>query len=361
MKNYKSSQLPIDVFLRILMISLLIGWCFLLARPFLVIIIWAVIISVAIYPIYNWLVKRLWGKRGLAVGVFVLIVLVMFALPSIRVARSLVKHSNEISAFINDPKTDIPPPNQSVKEWPVVGEEFYNLWAEANKSLDGFIKHHSKQITDILGWLLKGIGGVLADVFISVISVFIAGFLLFQSESLYKGTLRFTHRLIGEGGKAYVHTARDTIKSVVQGILLIALIQALLSYVGFALIGIKIAALLSVLVLILAVIQLPVILVTLPTAIYVFSIADFTPAIIFAVYMVIIGTIDNVLKPIFLGRGLNVPMIIILIGSLGGLVLHGILGLFVGAVVLAIGYQTYMLWLDMDDDPPAELKANKTT
>ncbi len=359
MKPENTSKLPIDIFLRILLISLLIAWCVMLAKPFLVIIIWAVIISVAIYPIYAWLVKKLWGKRGLAVGVFVLVILVMFAFPSIRVARTLVNHSNEISTFITDPQSDIPLPNESVKDWPLIGEEFYSLWSEANRGLDGFIKNHSEQLTNILSWLLKGIGGVLADAFISLVSIFIAAFFLYQSENMYKGVLRFTHRLIGDRGKEYVNTARDTIKSVVQGILLIALIQALMGYAGFALIGLPAASLLAVLVLILAVVQLPVILITLPTAIYVFSIADTTPAIIFAIYMLVVGTVDNVLKPVFLGRGLSVPMIIILVGSIGGLVLHGILGLFVGPVVLAIGYQTYMMWLEVDDDPPVEVETEK--
>jgi predicted PurR-regulated permease PerM len=361
MKPENASRLPIDIFLRILLISLLIAWCFMLARPFLVIIVWAVIISVAIYPTYAWLVKKLWGKRGLAVGVFVLVILGMFAIPSIRIARTLVDHSNEISAFIENPNSDIPLPNESVKEWPLIGEQVYNLWAEANKGLEGLVKNYSDELTKILSWLLKGIGGVLADVFVSLVSILIAGFFLFQSETMYKGALRFTKRLIGEKGKEYVHTARDTIKSVVQGILLIALIQALMSYAGFALIGLPAASLLAVLVLILAVIQLPVIIITLPAAIYVFSIADTVPAVIFAIYMIIVGTIDNALKPIFLGRGLTVPMIIILVGSIGGLVLHGILGLFVGAVVLAIGYQTYMLWLDVDEAPSVEVETEKAS
>ncbi len=361
MKKITASQLPIDVFLRILLLSLLIAWCFLLARPFLVIIVWAVIISVALYPIHNRLVKLFKGKRGLAISVFLLFVLALFTIPSIRIAKALVQHSDEIATFINDPQSDIPPPNESVKEWPVIGEELYGYWTEANNGIDDFIKNHSDKLSDIMGWLLKGIGGVLTDVFISLVSLFIAAFFLYQSENMYHGVLRFTHRLMGDSGKEYVHTARDTIKSVVQGILLIALIQAILASVGFAMMGIPIAALLAVIILILAVIQLPVILVTLPAAIYVFSIADTTPAIIFAVYMIIIGLIDNALKPIFLGRGLAVPMIVILVGALGGLVLHGILGLFVGAVVLSIGYQTYNLWLGMDDDYDPESVAEKTT
>ncbi len=341
---------PMDVFLRILIVSLLIFWCFLIARPFLVIIIWAVIISVAFYPIYGKVLKGFKGKRGLTVSFFILVVFLVLALPIIKATQSLVDTGREIQSLLETNEVTIPPPNDGVKEWPVIGDPIYGIWSEAAINLESFVQNHSDQITKFGGWLIKGVAEVFGDVALSLISLLVAGFFLYTADSSYSGSLRFAKRLIGTDGELYVTTARDTIRSVVQGILLIALIQSVLAYAGFYFMDIPAPALWALLVLMLAIIQLPVILVTIPMIIYAFSVADTTPAVIFAIYMMVVGLIDNVLKPLFLGRGLKVPMLIILIGSLGGMILHGIIGLFVGAVVLAIGYQTYILWLDMEKD-----------
>jgi predicted PurR-regulated permease PerM len=139
----------------------------------------------------------------------------------------------------------------------------------------------------------------------------------------------------------------------VQGILLVAFIQAILIYVGLAVMGVEGAVIFAFLVLIIAIVQLPLTIITVPLAIYSFSVADTTPAIIFSVYMILVGLLDNFLKPILMGRGVSVPMIVVFVGSLGGMMLHGIIGLFVGAVVMAIGYQIYSLWLKRDEDEVA--------
>ena len=348
MSTKQPSQLPMDVFLRLLILSLLLAWCFFIARPFLVILIWAVIIAVAIYPIHKRLIKLLGGRRFLAIAVFVLLVLAVFILPSISISKTIMEHTTDIKSFLADPEAELPKPTTNISEWPVIGKQLYEMWADASTNMETFIQTHSEQVTGIVGWLLKGLGTMLKDVFISFISMLLAAFFLYNAEAFHLGTVRFAKRLLGDTGEEYVKISRDTIKSVVQGVILIALLQAVLAYLGLVVMGIETAAIWSVLILILAVIQMPVILVTVPLAIYGFTVAETTSAIIFAIYVLALGLLDNILKPIFLGRGVSVPMIIIFIGSLGGLVLHGLLGLFVGAVVMAIGYQTYKLWLDMD-------------
>lgn len=349
MAENSSPQKPMDVYLRILIFSLLLVWCLLIARPFLVIIVWAIIIAVAVYPIYKLLLKLFKGRRGLAVASFLVVILTLAVLPSLKVASTIAGHTEQISAFIDNPKAQIPRPNVSVQDWPVVGEKLYKTWTGAYDNFESFVADHSEEVTKVAGWFVKGLGTVVADVIVSLFSLVIAGFLLYNSSYFFNGTMRFSERLIGDKGDKYVIVARDTIKSVVQGILLVAIIQAILAYAGFAIMGIKGAALFAVLVMILAIVQMPVILITVPMAIYGFTIAGGTAATIFAIYMLLIGLVDNVLKPVFLGRGVDIPMIVLLVGSLGGMVLHGILGLFLGAVVLAIGYQTYMLWIDFNE------------
>jgi predicted PurR-regulated permease PerM len=349
----------IDIYLRILLVTGLLVWCILIARPFLVIIVWAIIIAVSIYPVYKKLLKWYKGKRGLAVSTFLVIILVAVIIPSLRLGRTILRHTKEIQTFLADPEAQFPRPNEKVKEWPVVGNDIYSYWTGAYSNLESFINEHNEEVQKVLGWLLKGLGTVLTDVFISMISLVLAGFLLYTSESMFNGLNRFTTRLIGEGmGRHYVLVARDTIRSVVEGVILVAIIQAVLAYFGFLVMGIKGAALFAVLILILAIMQMPIMLITVPVAIYAFAIASGPAAILFAVYMLFLGVIDNILKPIFLGRGVDVPLLIIFIGSLGGLVLHGILGLFLGAVVLAIGYQTYMLWIDNNENVKARAQQN---
>ena len=360
MKGTQASQLPIDIYLRMLILSLLIAWCFFIARPFLVIMIWAIIIAVAVYPIHKRLINFLGGRRLLAIGIFILIVLSLFVMPSIPIAKSILSHNKEIRSFLQDPEAQLPRPNPEVADWPVVGKQVYEKWVDATVNIESFLQEHTEQVSGIVGWLLKGIGTVLADIFISFVSMLIAAFFLYHSEVFYQGTIRFAKRLLGETGEEYVKISRDTIKSIVQGVILIAIIQAGLAYLGMAIFGLRLAGLFAIIVMILAVIQMPMMLITIPLAIYGFTVAETSSAIVFAVYIMILGLLDNILKPIFLGRGLTVPMILILIGSLGGLMLHGLLGLFVGAVVMAIGFQTYRLWLDMDglgDKSPESTKS----
>jgi len=145
--------------------------------------------------------------------------------------------------------------------------------------------------------------------------------------------------------------SRNTIRSVVKGILLVAIIQAVLSFIGFKLIGIPAAGLFTMLVLVAAIVQIPVTLVVIPAIALVFSITDNTThAIIFAVYIVVVSLLDNFLKPILLSKGLQTPTVIIFLGAIGGVILHGIIGLFVGTVVLALAHRFYLRWLNSTED-----------
>ncbi|MBO6608051.1 AI-2E family transporter [Psychroserpens sp.] len=152
--------------------------------------------------------------------------------------------------------------------------------------------------------------------------------------------------MVGDDGDEIVQISRDVIRSVVKGILLVAIIQAGLAFIGFKIIGLPGAGIFTFLLLVLAIMQIPTILVMIPAIILAFSISDTTPAIIFSIYCVLVGVSDNILKPIFLGKGLKTPMIVILIGTIGGMLLHGIIGLFIGAVVLSVMYRIYEYWVN---------------
>jgi len=182
-----------------------------------------------------------------------------------------------------------------------------------------------------------------------VLSMIIAGVFLVSAEGGYKTALTISSSLIGDRGVALVDLAVATIRSVAKGVLGVAIIQALLSGIGLAVMGVPAAGLWAGAVLILAIIQLPPLIILGPIAFWLFSVADPVPATIFAVYAFIVSISDSFLKPMFLGRGMEIPMLVILIGAIGGAMLSGIIGLFVGAVILALGYEILVAWMKTDE------------
>ena len=344
------SKRPLDVYLRLALATLIIFWCFMIARPFLVMLIWASIIAVSLYPLYKRLIKLLRGKRILTSAVMIVALIALFIIPSIQIGHSLTKTAKEIKRELDSGVFRFAEPDEAIQELPVVGNRLYDLWNEAAFNFETFLEHYREPLANFGTWLLKSIVNVMGDLVISVVAVIIAGGLMIYGDKLLQFLERLANRLIGEHGHEYIVHSRDTILSVVQGILLIAIIQAALAFVGFAVADLPAAGLWAVLILVAAIVQLPVLIITLPIIIYGFSYLDTTAAIFFAIYTGAIGLIDNVLKPMLLGRGLDTPMLVILIGALGGLALHGILGLFVGPVILSIGYRSMLLWIDNADE-----------
>ena len=193
--------------------------------------------------------------------------------------------------------------------------------------------------------MLTNVGGLIGSLITFIISFLIVIVLMYHSDSGYKSSKELMHKLLAEQSGEIIHMSRDTIRTVVKGILLVALIQAILAFIGFKAIGLPAAGVFTLLILVLAIIQIPTILVMVPAIIIAFSISNTTPAIIFSIYCLLVALSDNILKPILLGKGLQTPIKVIFIGTIGGMLLHGIIGLFVGAVVLAVMHRIYVYWI----------------
>ena len=187
-----------------------------------------------------------------------------------------------------------------------------------------------------------------------VVSIIIAGVLLANAEGAHQAALAFFTRLAGERGPKFVGLAGATVRSVAQGILGVAIIQSLLAGLGCLVVGVPGAGLWALLVLILAVVQLPTILVLGPVIVYVFSTSSTITAVLFAIWSVLVGISDAFLKPLFMGRGVDVPMLVIFIGAIGGFIASGIIGLFVGAIIFTAGYKLFLGWLNEDTQPELE-------
>jgi predicted PurR-regulated permease PerM len=235
----------------------------------------------------------------------------------------------------------VPPPPEDVAEWPLVGKSIFDIWDLAATNLEASILKMKPQIREYAPKLFSAVAGLGTTVLQFILSIIIAGALLVSAKSGAKAAGGLFKILVGDDGEAFTNLAEGTIRSVVQGVLGVAVIQAILSGIGMFAVGMPGTGIWVLLVLMLAIMQLPPILVLLPVSIYVFTIVDTTPAVIFLIYAIIVSMSDAFLKPMFLGRGVDVPMLVILLGAIGGMLVSGIIGLFVGAVVLAITYKVF--------------------
>ncbi len=343
----------IEVAIRLAMIFLIVALCFQIIKPFVIIVAWGIIIAVAIFPLYSRLSYALGGRLKLTATLYILFALSLLIGPSIMIASSLVETSTHLAQGFHQGTIDIPPPAQSVREWPIIGNKVYTAWSQASNNLEATLRQNSEQIKKLGETFISAIAGVSGSIVQFILSIIISGVFLVNTKNAYSTAIKITSRLTDkEQGVQFTDLATATIRSVAQGVLGVAVIQAVLGGAGMYFMQVPGWGLWTVFILVLAVAQLPPLLVLLPTIFYVFSVADTTPSIIFAIWSIIVSMSDSALKPLLLGRGMETPTLIILLGAIGGMMLFGILGLFVGAIILALGYEIFMAWLDKDMTKP---------
>jgi predicted PurR-regulated permease PerM len=334
--------------IRIGLIALLVWWCFLIFRPFLIPVLWAIIIAVAVYPFYRKLENGLGGRSKLTAALFTLAAITLLMVPTVTLFGSLIDHVKELSADLKNDTLTIPPPTDSVATWPVIGESVHKFWYSASVNLQATLLRIGPQLKEIAGDLLYSGGELALGVIQFVFSIMIAGVFLAKAENCHSISNKIFRSVVGERGGELVDLSSATIRSVTQGVLGIAIIQSLLAGVGMLIVEVPGAGFWAFLVLLLAVVQLPPLLVLAPVIFYVFSVSSQTTAVIFAIWGVFVSISDSFLKPLLLGRGVRIPMLVILVGAIGGMMLSGIIGLFVGAVVFSLGFTLFQAWLDKE-------------
>ncbi len=334
--------------LRIGFIALLLYWSFLIIQPFVMLVLWGIIISVALYPLFKKLAKKLGGREQLAATIITVTGLAILIVPSAFLIQSTAGSLGKVADQMEEGTFRIQPPEKKVADWPLIGKPVYETWKLFSTNLEAAVEEFKPQIKEMAPRILALASGLGTALLIFIASVIIAGVLFTKAEPAERAARSVFNTLIGKQGENFVELSAKIIRSVVQGILGIAAIQALLAAVGMFAIGIPAAGLWSLIVLFLAIVQLPPILILGPVAVYSFTIANTTPAIVFSVYAVIVSMSDAFLKPLLLGRGVDVPMLAVLLGAIGGMILSGIIGLFVGAVVLAITYKVFQALLVED-------------
>jgi predicted PurR-regulated permease PerM len=330
----------------------LVIYCYQVLRPFLYLMIWSVILAINLYPLQRILKAKLGGKDGRAATLIVLIAFAVLSVPVYLLAASMTESVAGAVEWVRGGTYHIPPPPESVAAWPLIGDKLYAFWQQAATDLTGLALKLAPQLKDTSLSLLGRLAGAGLGLMMFLVAMIIGGIVMAFGESGSRSALRIAERVFGPGHGANVaQLCTATIRTVAQGVIGIAFAQMLLIGLGFVLMGVPGAGLLALGVLLLGIGQLPASLITLPVIGYVFATQGASVAtIIFAIYVFVAGLIDNVLKPLLFGRGVDVPMAVILIGSLGGMATAGIIGLFIGPVILAVGYELFWRWVDQ---PPA--------
>lgn len=345
------SNLNITSFIKLAIVVGLILWAALIIKPFVGALAWAIILAVAIYPFYEKMVGKAGeSKKKLVTAIFSIIAVALLAVPAYSVFSSVLESTGQTVADIRNGTLEIPAPTEAVKEWPF-GEKIYENWANASTDIQSYVVDHKDYVIEAGTGFFGSLLGIMGTLVAFILSLIIAIVLMYNAEGGYNTSVKFANKLVGKNGNDIVIMSRNTVRSVVKGILLVAIIQSVLSFIGFQLIGLPAAGLFTLLVLFCAIVQLPVTLAVLPAIALAFSISDNTTyTIIFAVYIVIVSLLDNFLKPVLLSKGLQTPTIIIFLGALGGVILHGIIGLFVGTVVMALAHRFYINWVNSSEE-----------
>jgi predicted PurR-regulated permease PerM len=335
----------IEIVVRLGVLALLIAWCFVIIAPFLDPVVWGVIIAVAVNRPFQRLEKLVGARSGLAATLFVLLALLLLIVPTAMLLDTLISGAHHAASALSAGAIKVPPPSAGVANWPLIGAKLYPLWQLASENLQQALNQILPHLKGLSRWLLSIAGSASFGVIQFVLSIIIAGVLLAGAEGGQRFAQTLATRLAGERGNALVALAGATVGNVAAGILGVALIQSVLAGLGFLAVDLPGAGLWALLVLLLAVVQLPIPLVLIPVIVYVFSSSSTLVAVLFLIWSVFISLLDNILKPILFGRGARVPTLVIFLGAIGGMLTSGIIGLFTGSVVLAVGYEIFRAWL----------------
>ena len=340
----------INTALRIGFIFVLFLMSYFILKPFIAPVLWGIIIAVAVFPLHKQTTKILGNREKLSAILLVVIGLSLLMIPAAFFADSAVKSMKKISIQLENGTLAVPPPEKSVADWPVVGKTIYSTWELASNSLSGLFDKYEEQLKEYAPVVLKSAAGLAGSILVFFISIVIAGALLVNTKSAEKTVKAIFKTLAGADGDSFATLASSTIRSVVKGVLGTAVIQTFFISIGMFVVGVPGASIITIIVLVIAIVQLPLALVMIPIIIYVFSYANFTLAVIFAIWSLAWGGADTYIKSLLLGKGVEIPVLVLLLGAMGGMMFGGIMGLFMGAVLLAFAYKVFFAIIQVEKD-----------
>jgi predicted PurR-regulated permease PerM len=338
----------IDAAIKISLLGAMVVLSFQIIRPFMMPVAWAVIIAVAMGPFVEKLVGLLGGRRKLAITLFTLVAIGVLVVPTYLLGSASMEVVQTFAQDLKNNEVQVPPAPEKLADVPLVGKKCYDVWNLASQDLKKAVVDTAPLAANASKALAGSISGGLGSILQFVISFIIAAFFMMNPAKGFAASSKIITSVAGERGEEFTSLTTATIRGVMNGVVGVALIQAVAGTIGMVVMGIPAAGLWGLAILICAIIQLPPILVLGPVAAYAFASPDFgtTAAVIFAIFALLVSACDGVIKPMLMARGLDTPMLVILLGAIGGMMLSGIIGLFVGAVVLSITYTLFMAWVD---------------
>jgi predicted PurR-regulated permease PerM len=335
----------VELTIRLGVLGLLLYLSFLLVRPFISIAIWSVVLTVALYPAYAWMVGLLRGRRRLAAVLLTLISFLIVIGPATWLALGLIDSLRILSEHLDLSALALPPPRETVKSWPLIGDQVYQFWDLASNNLQSALAKIAPHLRPIGSTLLQIAGSAGTGAVKFFIAIIVAGFLYSPAPSLVDAIRKFSHRLASGRGEEFVQLAGATIRAVSRGVIGISALQALFAELGLVVAGIPGAGLIASAVLILGIIQIGPSIVLIPLIIWSWTAMETTTALLLTAYMIPVSLLDNALRPLLMGRGLQTPTLVILIGVIGGTISFGITGLFLGPIILAVIWELLVAWV----------------
>ena len=335
----------VELAIRIGALVLLLYLALVLVWPFITVAIWAIVIAVALDPAYERLAGWLGGRRRLAAALLTAASLVVIIGPVTWLAVGLVDSIRTISERFDLAALPLPRPWPSVKDWPLIGSYVYQFWDLAATNMREALAAIAPQLKPLGGSLLGAVADAGTGMFKFFAAIIVAGFIYGPAPKLVESVNRFSRRLAAERGEDFVVLACATIRAVSRGVIGISVLQAVLVGIGVIAAGVPGASLLTSAALILGIIQIGPSVITVPLVIWSWFSMSTTAALVFTAYMIPVGSLDNVLKPIVMGRGLDTPTLVILVGVIGGTLAYGIIGLFLGPIILAVIWELLATWV----------------
>lgn len=335
----------VDLAIRIGALGLLLYLALVLVWPFITVVIWSIVIAVALDPGYERLAHWLGGRRRLAAALITVVSLLVIIGPVTWLALGLIDSLRTVSEEFDVSALSLPPPPPSVKDWPLVGPYVFQFWDLASTNLQEALAKIAPQLKPLGSSLLGAAAEAGTGMIKFFAAIIVAGFLFAPAPQLVEAANRFSRRLSPERGEEFVTLAGATIRAVSRGVIGISVLQALLAGLGLMVAGVPGVSLITSAILILGIIQIGPTVVMAPLVIWSWFAMDTMAALLFTVYIVPVNFVDNALKPIVMGRGLQTPMLVILLGVIGGTLAYGITGLFLGPIILAVIWELLATWV----------------
>jgi predicted PurR-regulated permease PerM len=348
------AALLLDVLIRAGLVLALAILCFQVFSPFLSLMTWALILAVTLYPLHQSVAAKIGGRQGLAATLIVLLGVVVVIVPTAALMSSLGDSVQRLIHDVQNNTLQVPPPREGIAQWPLVGEKVYAFWTKAYTDLPALVQSMQPKIGNLAKGALGFVAGIGGGLLRFLASLAVAGIMMAWGEGGARAIRSIFERVADARGGEFVDLSTATIRAVAKGVLGVAFLQAIIVGMCLLVAGIPWAGVLALIVLVLGIAQVPAVIVTLPAIGYLWSSGNYGTgaAVLYTVLLLVAGMADNVLKPLMLGRGVEAPMPVILLGALGGMAAAGILGMFVGATLLALGYQIFMGWVATNPDTP---------